>query len=289
MIHKLSEILAQEKRDQRISMVATAIIVAILIILGIFWSGQFSLMPPPGEEEFELVGAVDFGDGNMGSKDINTKDKAVEDPTPDPAPAKPAPVEQPKTDPVPTPPKPAVDPVVTQTDPSPVSTPKPTPPKPKPTTTTKPNDTKPTTDPDNGEAPQEVKTDPSPNSTPKPGGSNQGDANTGTGNAGIPDAPIDDRFKFNFNPGGGGGGGFRKPISLPYPSYTTQEEATLKFEFVIGPNGRVKSVRLVGLTTQIGLKRAGIDAIRRWRFDPLASNQPQEDKTAQVDITFKLK
>ena len=288
MLHKLTEVLAEEKRDQRISMAITAAIVLLMIIAGIFWSGHFSLMPPPGEEEFEVVGAVDFGDGRMGSRDVNTKDEPVPDPTENPAEAKPAPVEQPTPTPQPTPPKPAADPVVTQTDPSPVSTPKPDP-KPKPNTTPKPTETKPSTKPDDGKAKEEVKADPKPNADPKPGGSNQGDANTGTGNAGIPDAPIDDRFKFNFNPGGGGGGGFRAPISLPYPKYTTQEEAKLTFEFVIGADGLVKTVKLVGLTNQVGLKRAGIDAIRKWKFSKIPSNKPQGTQTARVDITFKLK
>ncbi|MEZ4688030.1 MAG: TonB family protein [Bacteroidia bacterium] len=288
MNYKFSEILAQERRDQRISGFVTAAIVALLIILGIIWSGRFSLLTPPGVEEYDVVGAVDFGDNQMGSRDINTKEEPVPDPTPDPAPAKPAPAPQP----TPSQTKPAAEPVVTQPDPSPVTTTKPDP-KPtqtKPTNTTpKPTETKPSTKPDDGKADQQVDTKPSDNTTPKPGGSNQGNANTGTGNAGVPDAPIDDRFKFSFNTGGGGGGGARKPISLPYPDYTTQEEAKLTFEFVIGPDGRVKTVKLVGLTTQIGLKRAGIDAIRNWRFEPKPSNQPQTDQTAQVEITFKLK
>ncbi|MFK7971035.1 MAG: TonB family protein [Bacteroidia bacterium] len=291
MLHKLTEVLAQEKRHQRTSLIITAVIVLLFIVLGLLWSGNFSLLPPPGEEAYEVVGAVDFGDGKMGSRDVNTKQEAVPDPTPDPAPAKPAPSTQPEPTPQPTPPKPAADPVVTQTDPTPVTTPKPDPkPKPKPTTTTpKPTQTKPNTKPDDGKASQEVKTDPKPNTTPKPGGSNQGDANTGTGNAGTPAAEINPNFQFSFNPGGGGGGGARRPIALGNPVYNTQQEAKLKFEFVIAPNGRVATVKLVGLTNKLDLKRAGINAIRKWRFDPIPSNQPQNNQTAQVEITFKLK
>jgi TonB family protein len=272
-------------------MIITGLIVALLLVIGLIWSGRFSLVTPPGVEEYDVVGAVDFGDNQMGSRDVNTKEEAVPDPTPDPAPAKPAPAAE--TQPSPSPSKPKADPVVTQPDPSPVTTPKPDP-KPtntKPTTTTtKPTETKPPTKPDDGKEEEKVEAKPSDNTTAKPGGSNQGDANTGTGNAGVPDAPIDDRFKFSFNPGGGGSGGFRRPVSLPYPVYNTQEEAKMKFEFVIGPDGRVKTVKLLGgLTDKLNLKRAGIDAIRKWRFEPKPSNQPQTNQTAQVEITFKLK
>ncbi|MEM6265516.1 MAG: energy transducer TonB [Bacteroidota bacterium] len=283
---------AEARRNHRISLVSTIIIMLMFLALSFIWQGLRSLLPPPGEKEYQVIGAVDFGDYKMGSQDINTLEESVEDPSeaPQEQVAAPREVEEAETQPTPAPP-------ITQEEPSPVVEPVKEPAKEKIPTepeTVKPPE--PVKDPpktnDTGKDKQEVKVDdPKPaKNDDKPAGSNQGELETGTGNAGLPDSKeFDDRYSFQWGTSQGSGMSPRTYVDLPFPRYNVQEEGQLTFEFVILPNGRVGGVRLVGLTNKANLKRLGIEAIRKWKFTPLKPGQPQVNQKAQVTISFKLK
>ncbi|MEZ4830102.1 MAG: SUMF1/EgtB/PvdO family nonheme iron enzyme [Bacteroidia bacterium] len=81
--------------------------------------------------------------------------------------------------------------------------------------------------------------------------------------------------------------GERIPITVVKPETSVQEIGFLQFEFVIEPNGSVSFVKLVGVTNKLGLKEAGISAIRHWKFNALSPNQPQQRQTASVTIRFE--
>ena len=113
------EIIALERKNQRISAALTAGIVILFLLISFIWSGIRMLVPPPGEEPYELVGAFDYGDSRTGSRDVNNFEPAIEDPAPVPVEETAAPepqeqVSETRQDPTP---------VVTQNEPSPVSQP----------------------------------------------------------------------------------------------------------------------------------------------------------------------
>ncbi|MEO1448211.1 MAG: TonB family protein [Bacteroidota bacterium] len=281
----------EERRNERISAIITTVIMVLLLLLSFMWQAFRSRVPPIGAKEYEVVGAIDFGDYKNGSRSVNNFEKAVENPVEAKKPAaKPVPeVEVADNNP------PPVKEVVTEA-PSPVSqpeppvkpdpTPTPTPPKtvtePKkePVTETK-NNTSETSEPSLDD---DLLYDPNDNAT---SGSNHGDAESGTGNAGTPDVKVlDPDGLYSFGTGSKGGLKGRSPLALPQPKYTVQEEGDLEFEFIIRPDGSVAYVKLVGGTTELGLKQAGIDAIEKWRFSasPGAANQ-----RVKVTIKFRLK
>lgn len=276
-----AEIIAVERRNERISASITVAVLVILILLSVLWKAIRYNVPPPGEgDNFQTVAAMDFGDYTQGSKNINNFDPPVENPTTTrQAPSQPQPT---------TPVKQTDPPIISTPEPSPVTVPsKPAEkPKPQPTTTPTPPTPKPNTTP---------ATQPSKELEYKPGtgagGSNQGNAPSGTGNSGSPDAKtLDPSGLYSFGDGSGGGNGLkgRGARSLGYPSYTVQEEGTLKFEFVILPNGTVGNAKLVGVTDKSGIREAGLRAIRGWKFDPLPPGQTTP-QTVQVTIKFRLK
>lgn len=275
------ELEAEDKRHMTISGIITATVMVLLILLSLVWTAYRLRLPPPGEKSYEVVGAIDFGNYTNGSRKVNNFQKPVEKPVetpPPPAQAKPTPAK-----PQPTPP------VVTTNTPSPVTVqPKPVPVPPKPAET-KPTPAQPTP------TPPKPNTQPSPTYSPttpnKPtqsgqSGSNEGDATSGTGNQGTPNTKtLDPNGLYSFGTGSGGGLNGRTPLSLDSPVYNSQSEARITFTFVIQPDGSVSSVNAV--TDKLDLKRAGIDAIKKWRFSKVdASNGPQ---TVRVTITFKLK
>jgi protein TonB len=281
------EIIALEKRNQRISAGITAGIVILFLLISFIWSGIRMIVPPPGEEPYELVGAFDYGDSRTGSRDVNNFEPAIEDPAPEPVQETAAPepqqeVAETRSDPTP---------VVTTPDPSPVTTPEVKPVKEdKPKEKESVTEEKPKVDPkenNNETAQQDTKpTETKPTETTKPTGSNQGDTDQ-TGNAGQPtNKEFDDRYSFNW--GTGGGGGARKPLFYPDPAYNTQEEGIITLTITISPDGRVTRV-IPDPTTKITLRRNAVNAIRRWKFSPLPSNVPQEDQVVKMDITFLLK
>lgn len=282
------EIIALERKNSRISAGITSGIVIILLLISFIWSGIRMIVPPPGEEPYELIGAFDYGDSRTGSKDINNFEPAIDDPAPEPVEEKAAPepqeeVAETRSDPTP---------VITTPEPSPVTTPE----IKKPVKEEKPKEkesvteTKPKVDPtenNNETAQQDTKpTETKPTETTKPTGSNHGDANQ-TGNAGQPtNKEFDDQYSFNW--GTGGGGGARKPLYYPDPVYNTQQEGIITLTITILPNGTVSKV-VPAPTNQATLRRNAMNAIRKWKFSPLPSNVPQEAQVVKMDVTFILK
>ncbi|MFK7969380.1 MAG: TonB family protein [Bacteroidia bacterium] len=87
-----------------------------------------------------------------------------------------------------------------------------------------------------------------------------------------------------------GEGNTRLLQSLGYPIYRSEKEEVIIFEFVIAPEGHVTQVEIVEpANSDSTLRAAGIEAIMKWEFSPIPSDQPQTDKKAQVEIVFKLK
>ncbi len=281
-----SEILQLERKNVRISAVTTTLLLLILALLTFFFTAYRTPDRPPGKE-YKFVGAMDFGDNKQGSRNVNTLERSVADPEPTP-PAQAQP--QAETNPVqPTPPPPTP---VTRPDPRPVSTPT-SPPTTRPTQTTQPTTTP--TQP----TPQPTQPTPAP-PTPQPsqeldpnfsmnsgGGANQGNAEPGSvGNSGTPATTVlDPKGMYSFSQGGEGGLNGRKPVSLPYPNYNTQEEGVLEFEFYIEADGSVSYARALP-NNKPELAAAGAAAIKKWKFDPVPGAARQKVK---VPITFKLR
>lgn len=116
-------------------------------------------------------------------------------------------------------------------------------------------------------------------------GSNHGNSNQ-IGNRGRDDVKILDKDGlYSFGSGEEGLQG-RKPISLPKPVYEVEAEAKITYEFTIAPDGSVKHVKALTLSSNAELKNAGIKAIYKWKFEPIEENKTQKTK---VTITFKLK
>lgn len=289
----LAELEAEERRHQRISAIITAAVMILLLLFSLLWTAWRQTVPPPGEE-YEVLGAIDFGNYESGSRQVNNFEPPTPDPAETPPPAPPEPQEEVQE----SLPEPIPDPVETQPEPSPVTVPesvpdpkpkpepvKPTPPKPKPQPQPeKPQPEQPaeTTSSQSSETPSNQPTD-------KPAGSNQGNESSGTGNQGTPSAKVlDPQGLYSFGTGTGGGLQGRSPLDLPYPKYNVQEEGDIQFQFVIGPDGRVLYVKPVGVVRQLGLKDAGIDAIKRWRFSALPPGQ-SGNQTVRVTIKFRLK
>lgn len=283
----------------------TLLLTILFLILCFIFSVARSNMLPPGEKEYEVVGSIDFGDLNMGSKQVNNFQPAVENPSETVKPVtKPVtkPVSAPKAEAKPTPSvkpvkttNPAKQPVITTDKPSEVTAPKvekPTQETPTENNTVKTNETKSEQSQNNTETKND-NSEASSSTTSKPGdgpGSNHGTNESGTGNQGSPDIKeLDPGGLYSFGGTGKGGLSGRRPLSLKSPSYTVQEEGELKFEFVIKPDGTVAYAKVVGLTNKPGLKAAGIAAIKKWRFNSLNPEQAQKNQRVQVTIKFKLK
>ncbi len=116
-------------------------------------------------------------------------------------------------------------------------------------------------------------------------GSNHGNSNQ-IGNRGRDDVKIlDNDGLYTFGSGEEGLQG-RKPISLPKPVYEVEAEAKITYEFTIAPDGSVKNVKALTLSSNADLKNAGIKAIYKWKFEPIEENKIQKTK---VTITFKLR
>ncbi|MEZ4825823.1 MAG: TonB family protein [Bacteroidia bacterium] len=288
------ELVAEERKNEIISGISTTIIIVVLLLLTLLWTAYRNRVPPPGEKEYEVLGAIDFGDYKNGSKRVNNFQPSV----PDPAPAPPQtakPVQQPVVaEPAPTPKPPVVTKApspVTQPEPPKVKQPdpKPTPPKTATPTTEPPKpETKPSPTPTNTNS--QEKPELTFNNNTGQTGSNHGTSESGTGNAGTPNVKVlDPNGLYSFGTGSGGGLEGRAPLSLKEPQYSVQEEGELQFEFIIEPNGSVSYVKLVGVTNKPGLRDAGINAIKQWRFSALQPGQSQQRQTVRVTIKFRLK
>lgn len=74
------------------------------------------------------------------------------------------------------------------------------------------------------------------------------------------------------------------PISQPLPQ-GIDEDGTMRFRLRVGPDGRVKEVRV--LETMPGMTGRMIASIQRWKFRPATENGIPVDGTFMVDVSFK--
>lgn len=291
MYEIIKELDAIDRMNQRKSLIYTTIIMVVLMLLSILWRAYRASVKPP-EDEYVVMGSIDFGNMTMGSQRVNNYEPPTPDPSPPPKPAETAPSE-PEPEP-----EAAPEPVITQEDPSPVTQPKVEPkkePKPKPKQTTpkptpKPKtESKPKEEPKKEEAPKTP-----PRELPKfetstgSGGSNDGTNDSGTGNKGKPAQTLDPNGMYTFGSGSGTGKFNRGAIKLGYPNYNVQEEGEVKFKFIIAPNGSVINAQPVPPILKPSLVRLGKATIMRWKFSPIPRGKPQANQTVTVTMRFKL-
>lgn len=291
---------AQERKYERRAALFTLLFLLMSSVGVLIYDLVRDDLPPPGVEEYEVLGAIDFGNYTPGSRQVNNFQPPVPDPVeeqqevqetqeqpqPQPEAAQPDPAPPAETAPTPTPqvtssePQEvkAPDPEVTKPDPQP-TTPATTTPKPTTTPTTNNNSSNPTTT-------QPATTTPTTSPSTSTSGSNHGNETSGTGNAGTPDVKtLDPNGLYSFGSGSGGLKG-RGVLKLGDPTYSAQEEGVLEFKFRIEPDGSVSYATTTGPTTKIALKAAGVAAIKKWRFTALNGAQAQ---WVTVKITFRLK
>ncbi|GMQ80658.1 MAG: energy transducer TonB [Rhodothermia bacterium] len=80
----------------------------------------------------------------------------------------------------------------------------------------------------------------------------------------------------------------RVPVSTPLPVYSEQVNAIIQVRIVVDPQGRLIR-RIPLLKGNASLEKAVMDALLRWRFNPLPANAPQENQTGQVTFRFTLR
>jgi protein TonB len=79
----------------------------------------------------------------------------------------------------------------------------------------------------------------------------------------------------------------RDPEFAPLPAYTEQVNARIRVRITVNPDGRI--VRRIPLIKgNPKLEAAVMDALQRWRFNPLPPGAPQENQTGTITFTFRL-
>jgi periplasmic protein TonB len=80
----------------------------------------------------------------------------------------------------------------------------------------------------------------------------------------------------------------RAPVDTPLPVYSAQVNAVIRIRITVGPSGRIIR-RIPVLKGDPQLERAVMDALLRWRFNPLPPDAPQENQTGSVTFRFRLR
>ena len=283
----LKELEEQEKKDLKNSFFITFLLILFLIPLLIVWNAVMGTIPPPEDEQYEVAGSIDFGNYTEGSKKINNFEAPSETPSEEPeADPEPTPVVEEASQPVTNTNEQIITTEAEEAETETVSNTQPVE-NPKPSITPKVSEPVKETPKEKEQPKTETVTETKTVTKPKAqtGGSDHGDSNT-PGNRGRDDTQVlDPNGMYTFGEGGNGLHG-RKPLDLPNPRYLVQQEARLKFEFIISPDGTVKYVK-PPITSNIGLKKAGMDAIYKWKFEPVPDGEG--DQKTSVSITFKLK
>lgn len=250
---------AEERERSRKSLLTTIVTMLALLIAAYWWTIVRSEVPNPAENQWIAAGRIDFGNMTEGSQEVNN----FLDPSATPS-DKLTQAEAAESEPTPSNNE---EPEISSPNPSEVSAP-PAEEKPQKKKIKK----KRTAEMLDGES---------------NGGSNHGNNHSGTGNRGTPDSPVlDPDGLYAWGTGDGDGLNGRIPLTLPQPKYEIDEETKITFEIIISPDGRVKSVTAKTLGTSPELKKAGMDAIKRWRFNAIDSRKNQK---THVTIRFKLK
>jgi protein TonB len=79
----------------------------------------------------------------------------------------------------------------------------------------------------------------------------------------------------------------RDPEFAPLPAYTEKVNARIRVQITVNPEGRI--VRRIPLIKgNPTLEAAVMDALQRWRFNPLPPGAPQENQTGTITFTFRL-
>ncbi len=79
----------------------------------------------------------------------------------------------------------------------------------------------------------------------------------------------------------------RVPVSTSLPVFAEQQNAVISVRITVDPQGRI--VRRIPLIKgNPALERAVMDALLRWRFNPLPPNAPQENQTGVITFRFRL-
>lgn len=79
----------------------------------------------------------------------------------------------------------------------------------------------------------------------------------------------------------------RNPLSAPLPVYAEKVNAVIKVRVTVDPQGRITQVFPL-IKGNPNLERAVRDALKRWRFNPLPPNAPQENQTGNIQFVFRL-
>lgn len=79
----------------------------------------------------------------------------------------------------------------------------------------------------------------------------------------------------------------RDAVFAPLPVYRERVNATIRVRITVDPQGRIVS-RFPLLKGNPSLEQAAMDALQRWRFNPLPPNAPQEPQTGIVTFRFQL-
>lgn len=79
----------------------------------------------------------------------------------------------------------------------------------------------------------------------------------------------------------------RNPDFAPLPEYTEQVNARIQVRITVNPQGRIVK-RIPLLKGNPDLEAAVMDALQRWRFNPLPPAAPQENQTGTITFTFRL-
>jgi periplasmic protein TonB len=79
----------------------------------------------------------------------------------------------------------------------------------------------------------------------------------------------------------------RDAVFAPLPLYREQVNAVIRVRVTVSPQGHVVQ-RMPLLKGNPALEQAVMDALERWRFNPLPPNAPQEVQTGVVTFRFRL-
>ena len=79
----------------------------------------------------------------------------------------------------------------------------------------------------------------------------------------------------------------RVPVSTTLPVYAAQVNAVISVRVTVDPQGRI--IRRIPLRKgNPELEKAVLDALQRWRFNPLPANAPRESQTGIITFRFRL-
>jgi len=80
----------------------------------------------------------------------------------------------------------------------------------------------------------------------------------------------------------------RAPISTPIPTYSEQVNALIRVRITVDPQGRIIQ-RIPLIKGDPNLEREVMNALLRWRFNPLPVDAPQENQIGVVSFRFRLR